>query len=554
MVSFRSANSGSRLPRRHNGQGLSGALLPLLMLNLPLTAFAEPAVGQVQGKAPAAILSGPTSPVASAKTLAELLAEVEKTLGVHFNLAAGLGTDRVKGSGATVTSEQSLARLLKGYNWAGIHDAQGHLTLVSVTGRNGNGQANAAQQTLPALFSYRKTSAKLPKRYQGYAPGSVFPIDIPVKQLREMALGERLSLSLPNGEHELVHDNVWDHSNGDKTWVGKADDAESSLYRTQITLGDGTMVEGQIRTPEGFYWLESDDSGQWLIDVEAAGLARGAFDNGASLPPPQLLVPASGASSAGHDSIAGSNATGFTASTAGPGKTAEIDVLLLYSEGMAGDGIKTRLNSLMALANQALMDSRASVRLNLVGSESTGYPDASTNRVALDDLTQHRGELAYAETLRSKYRADLVMLMRAFRPKAQEKSCGEAWVNGSQGTTLSPALAFGVVNDGRADGYYCSNYTLAHEIGHLLGAAHDRQHANVDGHFPYSFGYGLKGQFGDIMSYISPEIGLFANPKVHQCAGAACGIAAGQKGEADVVSTFNQTARQVADFLKVRAD
>ena len=56
------------------------------------------------------------------------------------------------------------------------------------------------------------------------------------------------------------------------------------------------------------------------------------------------------------------------------------------------------------------------------------------------------------------------------------------------------------------------------------------------------------------MSYFQPEIGMYANPDRHDCFGLACGIAAGLPGEADVVGTFRQTAKVVANFLSSRAE
>jgi hypothetical protein len=107
-----------------------------------------------------------------------------------------------------------------------------------------------------------------------------------------------------------------------------------------------------------------------------------------------------------------------------------------------------------------------------------------------------------------------------------------------------------VLGYGQSGGYYCSNYTLAHEIGHILGATHDRLHANVPGKYDYSYGYGINGRFGDIMSYDDPEVGLYANPALVQCDGLPCGIAPGEPLAADVVSTFNNTAKTVSAFVK----
>jgi len=97
---------------------------------------------------------------------------------------------------------------------------------------------------------------------------------------------------------------------------------------------------------------------------------------------------------------------------------------------------------------------------------------------------------------------------------------------------------------------------LVHEMGHNMGCAHDRANytlcneSSPDWNCPaysYSYGYGISGIFGTIMSYISPRINYFSTPN-KTYSGYAIGIAAGSPSAADCVSTFNNTTPIIAQF------
>lgn len=484
------------------------------------------------------------------ETLSEHLATIGNTMGIRFHVAPALKEDRVQKKQG-VPSDAQLQAELKAYNWLGIRDGLGQWVSIRVTGRRGDGKDIAPSKPQEkTLLSFRSPPAKAPPRYKDYPKGSFYPITIKRSQLENMALGDTVKLSLPGGDYTIRHDDLQHHPNGDTTWVGQLESDGSRLSRALITLGEGDQIDGQIKTPEGIFQLESDASGQWLVDLSAAGFQQGYYEAPLLWPAPPPMAPTLSAQKASALSpSAGNTDPGFAPAQDGVATTSVIDVLLLFSDQLPGDHIETRLNSLMAIANQALKDSRAPISLHLVGTQEVTQVDQGANRTRLQALTQGAAPFEKIKRQREHLGADLVLLIRPFDPPHQDFSCGEAWVNGSQGVSLSSELAYGVVNDGRNQGFYCSNYTLAHEVGHLLGAAHDRAHSNLSGHFSFSYGYGMGGAFGDIMSYFSPETGLFGNPDLTLCQGGPCGIAIGKPQEADVVETFRRTGGIVSSFL-----
>jgi len=237
-----------------------------------------------------------------------------------------------------------------------------------------------------------------------------------------------------------------------------------------------------------------------------------------------------------------------------------IDVMVLYTSGMAaahpGSEIETRIQYLVDLANYALSNSNINTQFNLVHSQEVNYPDDPPGdedddgmSEALYDLTYNNGVFENVENLRTVYGADQVTLLRQY----VDEGCGQAWlIDGDQA-----GFAYAVVHDGSKtdeSGYFCSDLTYIHEIGHNLGCAHDRVNASGGGRFSYSYGYQEPiGNFHTVMAYDygcpgeCPEIEYFSNPAVSYN-GAPTGIADPEPNSADNARTINQTRMEMASY------
>lgn len=459
------------------------------------------------------------------KPLAELLSDIKAQSGIDFELNPSLVNDKLTLStqGAWRANIESI---LSNYNYEKIWDDKGNLKRVIISGRIGS-----APQANQNLFEV-DPSTVLPSRYRDLKPGSVIAITLPTEKLNQMKLGEKIKLSLPIGQFSIVHDNRFEHENGDITWVGHLDD-KGPGYRAIITQGENGNI-GQIVTPEGIYLIESEEGHTWLVDVQASGLQSGSFQNDGkaafnAAPSPKAPV---------AKKIAQSNAQ--TASTT-------IDVMILYTPGMNSRTVDTRINYLFALANQAYIDSKVNLKIRLVGKQLINYTDANDNGLALDALTQGVGVFSSIRNLRNQTGADLVSLIRPFHSTSQG-SCGIAWINGSYGGYLTAGNGYSVVSDGAdGSGFYCNDYALAHELGHNMGSAHDHAHSDVPGKYAFSYGYGFNGRFGTIMSYYRPTVGLFSSPNLN-CQGGPCGKAS----SADNARSINLTSPTIANFLPTR--
>jgi uncharacterized protein YhjY with autotransporter beta-barrel domain len=150
-------------------------------------------------------------------------------------------------------------------------------------------------------------------------------------------------------------------------------------------------------------------------------------------------------------------------------------------------------------------------------------------------------------TLRNQYGADVVALL-VNGPGSSGGTVGVGYIMQTVGSYFAD-YAFSVTEVNFATG---PSYALLHEIGHNLGAAHDRDHASTPGAYPYSYGYQRSAtpRFRTIMSYNCsgvncPTVTHWSNPNVNY-QGYPTGVASSQSNSADNRQTLNNTKATAA--------
>lgn len=410
------------------------------------------------------------------------------------------------------------------------------------------------------LLSYERS---LPETRQG---GQAW---IPVRLSEAHALhaigsGE-LRLAAPDGTPlRLRYERHVEHPDGNWTWVGR----DRAGNDTVLTFGPNAVFGVIGVAGRQALQVVTERGRAWLVETDPARAAEPHMRTPDYLAPPQLAL----AAAEGKSTIAG-NAAIRPAAAAAETKSATttVDVALGYTAGFAdargGDSqAVTRLNNLVEITNVAYANSQINARLRLVRTVRVNYPDATSNKEALEKITGYRSgsgtipvDPAFNElrAAREQYGADLVSLVRQFRTPEND-GCGIAWLLGggqSSITRSSAPFGYSVVSDGsdrdESDGktYFCRDETLAHELGHNMGQAHNPEDSESAGAHSYSYGYREESSSGfyTVMAYRLPSgsqfsIRYFGNPNVAYL-GRPTGTAS-----ADNARSLQQTIPLIATF------
>ena len=187
-----------------------------------------------------------------------------------------------------------------------------------------------------------------------------------------------------------------------------------------------------------------------------------------------------------------------------------IDVIVAYTKKAAANysDVKRELVDLsIEEANESFrLSGVGQVKLRLVHAYQTDYVEEGEH---FDHVWRFAdkgdGYMDEIHPLRDKYRADVAVLI-----VDDPKGCGLA-----TRVYADADEAFAVVHHECA----VASYSLAHEIGHLIGARHD---LNIDTNmtpFPYGHGYVSGTKWRDIMSYREscggcPRLPIWSSPRV----------------------------------------
>jgi hypothetical protein len=191
-------------------------------------------------------------------------------------------------------------------------------------------------------------------------------------------------------------------------------------------------------------------------------------------------------------------------------KKVTIDLMILYTKKAASHHIRDPQDVIelaIAQANETFRNSGiGNVQLRLVHSQRVDYQEAGSQHFEhLYAMVDGLDAFKHVRRLRNEKRADIVGLI-----VDDPSGCGLSTRVGADAEE-----AFFVVHNA------CATLTvsIAHEVGHILGARHNRSTDKISGPFPYGHGYVNGTKWRDVMSYHQacngcPRIPFWSNPRV----------------------------------------
>jgi hypothetical protein len=311
-------------------------------------------------------------------------------------------------------------------------------------------------------------------------------------------------------------------------WTGDLAGVPNSMA---TIIRRGAAVSGLVSSPDGSYTITTQDSGTQIVTKVSTTTSDG-----------DLVLPAPN----------GLAAQSLPATPADPNPV--VDVLVAYTpRAAAAAGGTSAARSLAALAvavsNDSFAASGVNLRVNLLGTLATTAPHVGYASAATLTALRTPGDGAYdnVHAARDTMGADLVSLFVA----DGGANCGIAYY------PKSATSGFSVV----AQGCAVANLSFPHELGHNLGASHDR-HVSSSGPYPYGFGtVNVAGRWRTIMAYNNRcaaagvycrRLARWSNPD-QRYRGALLGVPIGQKNAADNRSALNKTAATVAGYRRSAA-
>jgi len=325
-----------------------------------------------------------------------------------------------------------------------------------------------------------------------------------------------------------------------------------------IITADGQM-QGSLVEGADFYTISSEDGSPLLVQRDSSALPR-PIDEAVPAPLPHLFEPTEQSLEIKPTDIKtrslnnkkerqNSVARGETIYPVYKADTV-IDVLVYYDSKLSRP--ETTVDYLLEYSNLAYDRTGIALTLNLAGLIPVTISSSQDNTALLDLLTNREAPFTSADDDRATFNADLVHIVRVDKGETEESNCGLASYSVYQGFSYRDG-SNGITEWNPADGYgrYCSDRTFTHEIGHNLGAAHQRGDDGNDGGgaYDYSFGAGRSAVFKTIMATYSrtDTIPVFSDPN-SDCLGFPCGVSPEYSDSADNKRTLANTKFIVAGY------